>query len=137
MDNNLSRNKQHELIMSSIYDALLYISLNEEFSLERVMEGVYDAPYEEIPSFSKEVVITSLKSLKEIIEYAQTFMPKRRFDHLNNVSKAILIMSISEGKYLKEVTPKSVIIDIAVRLAKTYLDENDYKFVNALLDNAL
>ena len=137
MDNNISRNKQHELIMTSIYDALIYITLNEEFSLQKIMEGVFETPYDEIALFSKEVAIKGLLNLNEIIDTLQAHMPKRRFDHLNNVSKAILIMSLSEGKYIKDVTPKSVIIDIAVRLAKTYLDENDYKFVNAILDKVL
>ena len=134
---DISRNKQHELIMTSIYDALLYISLNEEFSVEHIMEGVYDMSYEEIPSFSKEVVIKGLLHLNEIIEAFQKNMPKRRFDHINNISKAILIMSYTQGKYLKEITAKGVIIDIAVNLAKLYLDENDYKFVNAVLDKTL
>ena len=137
MANELSRNKQHELIMTCIYDALIYISLNEAFSVEEIMEGVYEQPYLDIPAFSKEILIKSLKNLNEIIDYIQGYMPKRKFDHLNNISKAILIMSVVQGKYLDEITPKGVIIDIAVRLAKAYLDENDYKFINALLDNAL
>ena len=133
----ISRNKQHELIMYSIYDALLYISVDEEFSLEQIMEGVFEMPYEEIPSFSKEVVIKGLLHLNEIIDTCQQYMPKRRFDHINNLSKAILIMSVTQAKYLKEITAKGVVIDIAVRLAKSYLDANDYKFVNAVLDKAL
>ena len=32
---------------------------------------------------------------------------------------------------------KRVIIDVAVRLAKKYCDKDDYKFVNAILDNLL
>jgi transcription termination factor NusB len=30
-----------------------------------------------------------------------------------------------------------VVIDVAVKLAKTYLDAKDYKFVNAILDKVL
>ncbi len=137
MENEISRNKQHELIMISIYDALLYISLNEEFSLEEIVSGAFEMPYEDVPSFAKEVIIKGLKNINEIIASLQEFMPKRRFDHINNLAKAILIMSMSQGKYLKESTPKAVIIDIAVRLAKLYLDANDYKFVHAVLDKAL
>lgn len=137
MENEISRNKQHELIMVSIYDALLYISLGEEFSLQEIVSGVYEMPYEDVPSFSKEVIIKGLKNINEIIALLQVNMPKRRFDHINNLCKAILIMSVTQEKYVKEATPKAVIIDIAIRLAKQYLDANDYKFVHAVLDKTL
>ena len=61
-----SRNKEHELIMISIYDALVYVSMKDEFSLEELMSGVYELPYEEIPLFSKEIVVKSLSHLDEI-----------------------------------------------------------------------
>ena len=52
MENNeISRNQEHELIMVAMYDALVYIALNEEFSLENILEGIYNLPYEEIPPF--------------------------------------------------------------------------------------
>ena len=137
MENDISRNKQQEKIMISIYDALLYISLNDEFSLEEIVSSVFEMPYEEVPSFSKEVIIFGLKNINEIISSLQENMPKRKFDHINNLSKAILISALSQGKYIKETTPKAVIIDTSVRLAKQYLDPNDYKFVNAVLDKTL
>ena len=38
--------------------------------------------------------------------------------------------------YVKDVD-KKVVIDVAVKLAKKYLDSTDYKFVNAILDKTL
>lgn len=132
----ISRNQEHELIMISIYDALIYSEMDEVFSLEEVMEGIYKLPYDEIPLFSKEVVIKSLTNVNEIKEIYQKNMPKWKFDRLNALERAILLMSYTHAK-VDETADKRVIIDVAIRLAKKYLDEKDYKFVNAILDNTL
>lgn len=132
----ISRIKEHELIMISIYDALLYVSMGDEFSLETVLEGVYEDSYENIPLFSKEVVIKSLSHLNETIEVFQEKMPKWKFSRLNTLEQAILLMSFTHFKLIGDVD-RSVVIDTAVRLAKKYLDKDDYKFVNAILENVL
>ena len=131
----VSRNQEHELVMICIYDALIYSEMDEVFSLEDIMEGVYMTTYDEIPYFSKEIVIKSLKDVNEIKAVFQANMPKWRFDRLNALERAILLMSYTNAKV--EQTEKRVVIDVAVRLAKKYLDKDDYKFVNAVLDKVI
>lgn len=133
----VTRNQEHELIMISIYDALIYTEMDESFSLEDVLEGVYMLPYEEIPYFSREIIIKSLSHINEIKAIFQNNMPKWKFDRLNAVERAILLMSYTHEHYSEEKTEKSIIIDRAVRLSKKYLDKDDYKFVNAILDKTL
>ena len=132
----ISRNQEHELVMISIYDALIYTEMEEVFSLEDILEGVYMLPYDEIPYFSKEVVIKSLTNINDIKKEFQAYMPKWNFDRLNALERAILLMSYVNVKITKSAD-KAVVIDIAIRLAKKYLDKDDYKFVNAILDNVL
>ena len=132
----ISRNQEHELIMISIYDAIIYSEMEEMFSLEDVMEGIYMIPYEDIPFFSREVVIKSLANINDIKAVFQKNMPKWKFDRLNALERAILLMSYTHSK-LEETADKKVIIDVAVRLSKKYLDKDDYKFVNAILDKTL
>lgn len=132
----ISRNQEHELIMISIYDALIYTEMDEVFSLEDVLEGVYMLPYDEIPFFSKEVVIKALANVNDIKAIYQANMPKWNFDRISALERAILLMSYSNMKYIGK-TDKKVVIDVAVRLAKKYLDKDDYKFVNAILDRVL
>lgn len=132
----LSRNKEHELIMISIYDALLYLEMDEVFSLEDVLEGVYMLPYEDVPLFSKEVVIKSLSNINDIKAKYQVNMPKWKFDRINAIARAILLMSYTNYKIIGGVD-KSIVIDLAVRLAKKYLDKDDYKFINGVLDKTL
>ena len=133
----VSRNKEHELIMISIYDALIYISMGEEFSVEDVMAGVFKLPYEEISTFSKEIVIKSLAHIDEIKEKFQAKMDTWLFSRLNTIEQAILLMSYTHVHYSSDEVDRRVVIDIAIRLAKKYLDDKDYKFVNAVLDNVL
>jgi len=132
----VSRNKEHELIMICIYDALLYSSMDEDFNLQEVMEGVFEQSFDEISLFAKSVVVKSLKNVNSIIEIYQARMPKWDFSRLNNLEKAILLMSFTHYKDIGDVD-KNVVIDCAVRLAKKYLDNNDYKFINAILDKVL
>lgn len=131
----LSRNKEHELVMTSIYDALTYVHGGEEFSLEEIMGAVFEMPYDEIPLFSKTLIVKTLAHINEIKPIFQEKMPKWNFDRLNLIEQAILLMSFAHSKY--ENGDKRVIIDVAVRLAKKYLDKDDYKFVNGILDNLL
>lgn len=137
MENNLSRNKEQELIMISIYDALIYITSDMEFSLEKIVSSVYECSYSDVPLFSKEVIIKSLSNYNTIVPIYQDKMPKWKFDRINNISKAILLMAYAQNKLIKDKTDKSVIIDVSVRLAKKYLEDKDYKFINAILDNVL
>ena len=131
----LSRNQEHELIMTCIYDALIYAHMDSEFSVEEIMESVFEVDYEDISFFAKEIVIKSLAHINEIKAIFQDKMPKWNFDRLNLVEQAILIMSYTHKQ--TQNAEKSIVINIAVKLAKKYLEEEDYKFVNGILDKVL
>lgn len=137
MENNISRNKQNEKIMFSIYDALMSAKNKDAFDVEQTMTLLFDAAsFDDVPYFSKLVVIKALKNITDIIKEFQAHMPKWDFDRLNLVEQAILIMSYSSNKYTDEIE-KPIAISNAILLAKKYLDKDDYKFVNAILDNVL
>ena len=53
------------------------------------------------------------------------------------MAHAIFLLALSEYKYVEEEIEKSALINVAVTLAKKYLDEKDYKFINAVLDKVL
>ena len=131
----LSRNQEHELIMTCIYDALIYADAGQEFSVEEIMTSVFEVGYDEISFFCKEMVIKSLAHINEIKNIFQEKMPKWKFDRLNLVEQAILIMSYTH-KQTQEVD-KSIVINVAVKLAKKFLEKDDYKFVNGILDKVL
>lgn len=131
----LSRNQEHELVMTCIYDALTYSEMGQEFDLKNVFESVFGVDYDDISLFVKEIVIKSLSHVDEIKQIFQDNMPKWKFERLNLVEQSILLMSYTHKQC--EKSDKRIIIDIAVRLSKKYLDKDDYKFVNAILDKVL
>lgn len=131
----LSRNQEHELIMTCIYDALTYVNMNQEFDVEEIISSVFEVSYDEISFFVKEMVIKSLAHINEIKNIFQEKMPKWNFNRLNLIEQSILLMSYTHKQNSNE--DKSIIIDIAVKLSKKFLDKDDYKFVNAILDKVL
>ena len=131
----LSRNQEHELVMTCIYDALIYANMEQEFSVEEIMTSVFEVNYDEISLFCKEIVIKSLAHLNEIKDKFQEKMPKWKFDRLNLLEQAILIMSYTHKQ--TQNVDKSIVINIAVKLSKKFLEKDDYKFVNGILDKVL
>ena len=131
----LSRNQEHELVMTCIYDALIYANMEQEFSVEDIMTSVFEVEYDEISFFSKEMVIKSLAHVNEIKNIFQEKMPKWKFDRLNLLEQAILIMSYTHKQ--TQNVDKSIVINIAVKLSKKFLEKDDYKFVNGILDKVL
>lgn len=133
---NVSRNKEHELALFCIYDALALSESQTNFDVEELMEGIFKMPFDEIPLFSKQLVVKSLSHINEIIPLFQEKMPKWSFSRLNMLERALLIMSYTNGIILHEAD-KKIVINIAINLSKKYLDKDDYKFVNAILDKII
>ena len=121
--------------MTCIYDALIYANMEQEFSVEEIMTSVFEVEYNEISLFCKEIVIKSLAHINEIKKIFQAKMPTWQFDRLNLVEQAILIMSYTHK--ITQNVDKSIVINIAVKLSKKFLEKDDYKFVNGILDKVL
>lgn len=132
----ISRNKMHEIAMQIMYEFLMMQITKNEINFKQSLEGFLNVSYDEIDIYLKELLLESLKNENEIINYCQSYLKKWKFSRLNTCIQSILIISIADYKYIKE-NPKSVIINIAIELAKKYGSENDYKFVNGVLDNCL
>lgn len=139
MSEELSRNQEQEKIMQVVYGYLFYQVNNKEADVKELMEGVYECEYDSIPTFSKEVVVKSLLNQGEIDELiASHLSEKLRLDRLNIVGHAILLFSIGEVKYCSfDDVSKATMINVAVELAKKYLDDKEYRFINAVLDKIL
>jgi transcription termination factor NusB len=94
-------------------------------------------PYADCPYFTKAVLIAALKNLNGEIEAYNARMNKWTFDRLNRVEQALLLLSYSQYFYVEPDVDKAAVINVAVILAKKYLEATDYKFVNAILDKVL
>lgn len=131
-----SRNANQEKAMIIIYDALTYEDMNIDYDLKEIIEDVLGDSYENSDFYVREVVVKALLHEKEIISEIEPKLNKWKFNRLNRLAQAILLLSYAHYKYVEGVD-KAIVIDIAVHLAKKYLDDGDYKFINAVLDNVL
>lgn len=131
-----SRNANQEKAMIIIYDALTYEDMNIDYDIKEIIGYVLGDSYENSDFYVREVVVKALLHEKEIISEIEPKLNKWKFSRLNRLAQAILLLSYAHYKYVEGVD-KAIVIDIAVHLAKKYLDDGDYKFINAVLDNLL
>lgn len=131
-----SRNQNQIIAMSCLYDFLTRAEMNLEIDIKELLERVCDEPFDDIDTFISEVVIKAIKNHEEIISALQVNMKKWKFSRLNRLAQAILLLSVSHYKYVGDVE-RGIVIDIAIRLAKRFLDRDDYKFINGVLENTL
>ncbi|HBS10339.1 MAG TPA: hypothetical protein DEA28_01200 [Firmicutes bacterium] len=136
-DSVISRNKSREIIFECMYSFLILEACNVSIDFKGIIEIVTDKNYEDVDYFIKKNLLDCLKHQNELITYIEPYLNKWTFKRLNCVIQAILIVTLSDYFYDKE-TNKSILINSAVKLAKKYADDTkDYKYVNAILDNAL
>lgn len=133
---NGSRNKTQELAMQIMYDFLIQQEINETIDVQKTISDLSGLPYEECDLFLKEVLIKALKNENEIIENISLNLKNWKFNRLNTCIQAILIIAYCNYFYCNN-KEKAIIINVAVKLAKKYGEENDYKFVNGILDKTL
>lgn len=132
-----SRNKAHASILFIVYDSLLYDKFQVEYDIKELITDIVGAEnYDEVDAFVKEVVIKTLLHEEELIKEIEPHLVKWTFNRLPLLTQAILLTSLSKRKYVSNID-RNVIIDVAINLAKKYLKDNDYRFVNAILDNIL
>lgn len=132
-----SRNSLQKVAMSAIYDALTYQKMGKPVNVEDIVSSLMELPYEECDFFVKAAVIFSLKYQDDIIAIYSQNMVKWTFDRLNRVEQAILLLAYVHFFYIEPEVDRAIVINIAIRLAKDYLGDKDYRFVNAILDNVL
>ena len=125
--------------MTVIYDELVdfYHGEDKIFRDARMLiSELCEAPYEECDDYIKNVVAYSLNKYGEIKEAYSKHLKDWKWERLPLLTQAILLMSYVHF-YFVEKADKRVIINIAVDLAKKYVDEKQPKFINAILDKVL
>lgn len=143
----LGRNQLQKVTMEVLYAVLTYISMGEEVDVKDIISNIFEEDYEDCPFFTKAVTIMAIKEYGNIIKVYNEHMNRWTFDRLNRVEQAILLLAYVHFFYVEPDVDKSVVIDVAIKLAKSYLDmsfdkvknkeKGDYQFVNAILDKVL
>ena len=132
----LSRNQEQEKIMFIIYEVLFFNRMKSPFDIVEITENTMEENYEDVSTFVKEVTVKCLLNYEEIYNMILPNCTTWKMERINLIVIAILMLAITEYKFVGGVE-KSIIFNVAVKLAHKYADEKDYKFVNALLDKVL
>ena len=122
-----SRHKLREIGMTSLYQSFL---LNKD-----IRQSVYDNnDSNEVDPFLYTITIDAMKYRDVYIaKINQSLRDDWTFERLGYVEQAILIMACCELDL--EVSPRAIVIDEAITLAKKYCDEETYKLINGVLDH--
>ena len=124
----LNRHQCRLKLVFALYKSLL---LNKNF------KQVFVTEYDDEPELLNDEFLNKLvddinNNLDQYIKEIEPKLVKWTFDRLDFLDQAILISACSEIK--TGLNTKTVAIDEAVIIAKEYLDENKYKYINGVLD---
>lgn len=132
-----TRNDLREKVMDAVYSCLIYETAKMDYDPEKVFDGILRTKeFTSADLYAQQVFVASLSKRDEIVALIQPKLVKWAFNRLNTSAQAILLVAVAESK-ICQVTPKAVAISCAVDFAKKYLDKEDYKYINAVLDKVL
>ncbi|MGI6377731.1 MAG: transcription antitermination protein NusB [Bacilli bacterium] len=132
-EKTLTRNQMHEKLMICTYQYLFYMIANDEQTLDAIIDSVFG--FEEpkyVDPFIREGFLAIITYYLEAIDKLEPLLINWRFERLDLIEQAILILGYIEYKYLE--IPKPVMINICVKLAQKYANDESYKFINAILE---
>ena len=136
---DISRNKSHYIIMTVIYNELLDHSIgNEQYfrDANELIEEISETQFDEVDDFIKNSVALSLKNYGKALDAIKPLLVGWEWERIPLLTRAILIMSYTHFYFVEKVD-KKVVINIALDLAKKYIDLKQTKFINAILDGVL
>ena len=126
-----NRSELREKIMTIVYQISLYKKNKIDFDVDSVINENIDVENE----FVKDMVYGVVTNFDELTDIANKYLNNWTIDRLDLTGASILRMAIYEIKYMD--TPKVVVINEAIELAKKYSDDAVRKMINATLDKLI
>ena len=124
----LTRTEAREKIMVILYQLDFYVKEKIDYELE----DVFKENLEIDNTYVRDVVNGVLENLESIDSVVTKYLENWDLDRLGKTDKAILRLGAFELMHYD--TPKVVVINEAVELAKKYSDDKVVKLINAVLD---
>lgn len=132
----MTRNKAQNIAMIIIYQCLCYDEMNLKYDIKELISDNLEEPFDEVDLYIKRVVVSAIAHKKEIKENITKYLRDWSFNRLSKIMQAILFLAYAHYHYI-EKTDRKIIINVAIKQAKTFLDKNNYRFVNGILENLL
>ncbi len=124
----LTRSELRVKIMTILYQIDIYKNINADYNIDEVIKENIDIDNE----FVKEIVYGVNTYYDKIDEIANKYLENWDISRIDKAGASILRMAIYELMYTD--TPRIVVINEAVELAKKYSDDSVRKMINAVLD---
>lgn len=131
-EKRLSRTQLQERIMTCLYQILFYTEMGEKADLKEIIEVNMGMPLKECDPFARKVIVEATRNYQSITEVIALNLVEWKFERLPLIERAILLLAYTEVLFCK--IPKTVAIDVAVKLTKKFSDEESYKYINGVLD---
>ena len=116
----MKRTEERELAFKTIYAKFFNVDAGEEIEQGESLE------------FISKILNVYVDHNTEINEIVSMHLKGYTIERLYKIDLAIIILAVIELKFIKE-TPKEVIINEAVELAKKYSTEKSPRFINGVL----
>lgn len=124
----LTRTEAREKIMIILYQIDFYIKENIEYDVESVIKENLDMDNK----YVRDIVYGVMEHLTDLDTIITKYLENWDLDRLGKTDKAILRLAAYEMMHYD--TPKVVVINEALELAKKYSDDKIVKLINAVLD---
>lgn len=134
-----SRNQAHVIVMTAIYNELVDFKFGDNNFVrdaKELISSLCEQDYEEVDPYIKDTVLISLAKYGEVVNAFMPYLRNWKWERLPVLTQAILLMSYVHFYYIEKVD-KKVVVNIAVDLAKKYVDDKQAKFINAILDSGV
>ena len=135
----LSRNQKHYIIMTAIYNELTDFTFGDQKlyrDAQEIIASLCECDIKDVDPYIIDSVMTSLQKYGEARNAFTPYLKNWTWDRLPLLTQAILLMSYTHFYFIEKVD-KTVVIDVAVNLAKKYIDDKQAKFINAILDSGV
>ena len=120
----MNRHKMREKLIFAEYQHLLL-----KKDLEACVESNFQGKTSE---YVQELIELLNADEMAYIDMISPLLNKWSFNRLNFVDQAIILVAVAELKAGKN--DKAVIIDEAIKFAKTYCEDEAYRYINGVLD---
>ena len=127
------RNTSRRLAMQAIYQSEL-----SKTSIDEALTNLFEEEKltEETREFTKRLAEGALGKKDDLDRKIKEFSKNWEIGRISMINKAILMLAFYELLYEKD-TPKAVVINEALELAKRYSDPESARFINGILDSAV
>ena len=135
----ISRNQENFIIMTVIYDELADFTAGKDQPFRDVNDiilQITDIPLMEHSHYVQNMIASVLNHYGEIVTAFQPKLRDWKWERLPLLTQAVLLMSYAHFNFVEKID-KRIVINVAVDLAKKYIEEKQAKFINAILDEVL